>query len=90
MPVTLPTPVNINANITYVVSYHTNGAYVATNNGFANAVTSGPLTAPSAATSDGNGVFAYGGNGTNGLFPTSTFGASNYYADLVFRPQLAT
>jgi hypothetical protein len=61
MPVTLPTPVNINANITYVVSYHTNGAYVATNNGFANAVTSGPLTAPSAATSDGNGVFAYGG-----------------------------
>ncbi len=87
--VTLPTPVNINANTTYVTSYHTNGAYAATNNFFTNAVSSGPLTAPSSSTSGGNGVYAYGGNGTNGLFPTNTFGASNYWADVVFRPQLA-
>ncbi|MEH2514174.1 VCBS repeat-containing protein [Nitrobacteraceae bacterium AZCC 1564] len=87
--VTLPTPVNINANTTYVASYHTNGAYVVTNNFFTSPVTSGPLTAPSSSASGGNGVYGYGGNGTTGLFPTNTFSASNYYADVVFRPQLA-
>jgi hypothetical protein len=87
--VTLATPVNINANTTYVTSYHTNGAYAATNNFFTSPLTSGPLTAPSTSTSGGNGIYGYGGNGTTGLFPTSTFGASNYYSDVVFRPQLA-
>ncbi|WP_424630930.1 DUF4082 domain-containing protein [Bradyrhizobium sp. SYSU BS000235] len=88
--VTLATPVNINANTTYVTSYHTNGAYAATNNFFTSPLTSGPLTAPSTTgVAGGNGVYGYGGNGTTGLFPTSTFGASNYYSDVVFRPQLA-
>ena len=48
--VTLPTPVSITANTTYVASYHTTGAYVATNNFFTSAVTSGPLTAPATTT----------------------------------------
>ena len=48
--VTLATPVSITANTTYVASYHTTGAYVATNNFFTTAVTSGPLTAPSTTT----------------------------------------
>ena len=86
--VTLATPVSIAANTTYVASYHTNGTYVATDNFFTNALTSGTLTAPSSASSGGNGVYAYGGTNTAGLFPTNTFSASNYYADVVFRPQL--
>jgi VCBS repeat-containing protein len=87
--VTLATPVSIAANTTYVVSYHTTGAYVATDNFFTSALTSGVLTAPATGTSGGNGVYAYGGTNTAGVFPTSTFSAANYYADVVFRPQLA-
>ena len=74
--VTLATPVSIAANTTYVASYHTSGAYVATSNFFTNAVASGPLTAPSSASSGGNGVYSYGGTNTAGIFPTSTFSAS--------------
>ncbi|UPJ60690.1 DUF4082 domain-containing protein [Bradyrhizobium sp. 192] len=84
--VNLATPVTISANTTYVASYHTNGAYVATNNFFANSFTSDSLTAPSSATSGGNGVYSYGGTSTNGLFPTNTFASSNYWADVVFVP----
>ncbi|TAZ48456.1 DUF4082 domain-containing protein (plasmid) [Rhizobium leguminosarum] len=82
------TPVTIAANTNYVASYHTTGAYVATDSFFANAVTNGPLTAQSSAVAGGNGVSAYGGSATTGLFPNSTFNAANYYADVVFRPQL--
>ncbi|RSC21335.1 DUF4082 domain-containing protein, partial [Rhizobium sophoriradicis] len=83
------TPVTITANTTYVASYHTTGAYVATNNFFTTAVTNGPLTAPSSAVAGGNGVYAYGGSATTGLFPNATFNSANYYADVIFRPQLA-
>ncbi|MBB2706461.1 MULTISPECIES: DUF4082 domain-containing protein [Rhizobium] len=79
------TPFTIAANTTYVASYHTTGAYVATGGFFNNAVTSGPLTAAAS----GNGVYSYGGSATTGLFPTSTYDSTNYYADVVFRPQLA-
>ncbi|WP_143539957.1 putative Ig domain-containing protein, partial [Rhizobium sophoriradicis] len=79
------TPVTITANTTYVASYHTTGAYVATNNFFTTAVTNGPLTA----TASGNGVYRYGGSATAGIFPNATFGASNYWADVVFRPSTA-
>ncbi|WP_179612979.1 DUF4082 domain-containing protein [Rhizobium leguminosarum] len=79
------TPFTIAANTTYVASYHTTGAYVATDSFFTAAVTNGPLTAPAS----GNGLYAYGGSATAGLFPTSTFNSANYYADVIFRPQLA-
>lgn len=88
--VQLTTPINISANTTYITSYHTTGGYVATNNFFANAVTSGVLTAPSSSSSGGNGVYRYGGNASTSIFPNSTWNASNYYADVVFQPQLAT
>ncbi|MFK4577978.1 DUF4082 domain-containing protein [Bradyrhizobium ottawaense] len=88
--VNLATPVTISANTTYVASYHTNGSYVATSNFFANSFTSGNLTAPSSGTSGGNGVYSYGGTSTAGIFPTSTFASSNYWADLVFVPSSGT
>ncbi|WP_430523390.1 DUF4082 domain-containing protein [Rhizobium binxianense] len=87
--VNFATPFTIAANTTYVASYHTTGTYVATNGFYTAPVTSGPLTAPSSAAAGGNGVYAYGGSATTGLFPTSTFDSANYYADVVFRPQLA-
>lgn len=86
--VALATPVSIAANTTYVASYHTTGTYVATTNYFTNSITNGPLTAPSSSASGGNGVYAYGGTASTGLFPTNTFAAANYWADVVFQPQL--
>ncbi|WP_454618196.1 DUF4082 domain-containing protein [Bradyrhizobium cenepequi] len=86
--VQLPTPVSINANTTYIASYHTTGAYVASGGFFTSPVTSGPLTAPSSAGAGGNGVYAYGGTSSTGLFPTNSFNSTNYWADVVFQPQL--
>ena len=89
--VNFATPVTIAANTTYVASYHTTGTYVATNNFYTSAVTNGPLTALSSAAAGGNGVYAYGGSVTTGIFPNATFGAANYWADVVFvRPSTNT
>jgi len=84
--VNLAAPVSITANTTYVASYHTTGAYAATNSFFTTPLTSGPLTAPSGT----NGVYRYGGSATAGIFPNSSFSSSNYYADVVFRPTLVS
>ena len=54
-------PVAINANTTYVASYHSSGNYAADPGLFNNSVTNGPLTAPSSSSVGGNGVYAYGG-----------------------------
>jgi hypothetical protein len=74
-------PVTLTTGTTYVVSYHTTGFYSADGNYFANALTSGPLTAPSSASSNGNGVYAYG---STSLFPASTFNSTNYWVDVAF------
>ncbi|WP_133123175.1 DUF4082 domain-containing protein, partial [Methylobacterium frigidaeris] len=80
---TFSNPVSLTPGATYTASYHTNaGRYSQTANGFANAVTSGPLTAPSA----GNGVYAYG---SSSLFPTNTYNKTNYWVDVVFNPSAA-
>jgi hypothetical protein len=76
-------PVPIEANTTYVVSYHTTvGHYAANNNYFGTAVVNGPLTAPADGAAGGNGVYIYGAGG----FPTQTFQATNYWVDVVFEP----
>ncbi|CCM79031.1 hypothetical protein BN77_p10272 [Rhizobium mesoamericanum STM3625] len=62
---------------------------MATDGFFTSDVSSGPLTALSSASAGGNGVYAYGGSASSGLFPTSTYDSANYWADVVFRPQLA-
>lgn len=84
--VNLGAPVSVTAGTTYVASFHTDvGFYSANTNFFNTATTNGPLTAPSSASSGGNGVYAYGSAST---FPTNSFGASNYWVDPVFQ-QLA-
>ena len=73
------TPVPVTAGTTYVASYFTNtGHYAYTSGGLSSAVTNGPLTALAA-----GGVYAYGAPNT---FPSNTFGASNYWVDVVYSP----
>ena len=77
---TLSAPIAIQAGATYVVSYGTTQNYAATANYFTTAH-SGPdgvLTAGVA-----SGVFA---DGTPGVFPTASYNASNYWADVTFVP----
>ena len=76
-------PVTLTVGATYVVSYHTNGFYSADGNYFANALTNGPLTAPSSASSGGNGVYAYG---STSVFPTNSYNSANYWVDVAFAP----
>ncbi|MFE0759176.1 DUF4082 domain-containing protein [Inquilinus sp. NPDC058860] len=82
----LAQPVAIDANTTYIASYHSNGHYAATPNYFADDVVNGHLRALADATGGGNGVFAYGASGS---FPNGSFNRTNYSADVVFNPQLA-
>jgi mono/diheme cytochrome c family protein len=68
--VALSQEVAIQANTTYVVSYHSNGFYSATGDFFNADVSSNNLHALSDALSGGNGVYAYG---PSGVFPTYGF-----------------
>jgi hypothetical protein len=79
--VTFSSPVAVTAGTTYVASVTMgNGFYIATSGGLTSDVINGPLTAPSSASSGGNGVF----DASPGVFPTSSFGASNYWIDVSF------
>ena len=62
---TLPSPVPVTANTTYVASYYAPvGRYASNSNYFANAaVTRGPLTALRNGTDGSNGVYRYGATG---------------------------
>jgi hypothetical protein len=85
--------VAINANTTYIASYHApNGHYAATNNYFASGgFDSAPLHALGDGVDGANGVYKYGPSG--GLFSgggPDTFQASNYWVDVVFEPADAT
>ena len=76
---TLGTPVQIDANTTYVVSVNNNTRYAIGDQGLANAIINGPLSS----VGDGaNGVF----NDLPGLFPAGTYHNSNYFRDVLFTP----
>ncbi len=73
-------PVAVTANTTYVVSYYApNGHYAYTANGFGAAVDNPPLHALASGAAGGNGVYRYGSSG----YPTDSFGAANYWVDVV-------
>ncbi|MFS0515834.1 N,N-dimethylformamidase beta subunit family domain-containing protein [Nostoc sp. UIC 10607] len=73
----LETPVNIQANTTYVVSVNINAYYVATYDELASSIVNGDLTS----VADGNnGVY----NSNPNYFPTSSFRNTNYYRDIAF------
>jgi hypothetical protein len=79
------TPLSISANKTYIATYFVKGGhYAGDNQGLANKVTSGPLTAPaSSQAAGGNGVYIYG---SSLLRPNSTYQATNYWVDISFTP----
>jgi hypothetical protein len=82
--VSLDNPVAIDADTTYVASYHApQGNYAAINGYFASGgFDSPPLHAIANGDPDGpNGVFRYG---AGGVFPADTFQSSNYLVDVVF------
>ncbi|WP_240197714.1 DUF4082 domain-containing protein [Nonomuraea lactucae] len=76
------TPVAINANTTYVVTYHTtSGNYAVNRSYFTTPYANGPLVALASGTEGGNGLYRY--SATN-AFPTSSYQASNYWVDVIF------
>ena len=69
----------VSAGTVYVAGYSApNGHYSVTPNGFAKAVSNGPVQALATGTS-ADGVF-----GQPGEFPTSTFNGNNYFVDVMF------
>ena len=75
-------PVAIEANTTYIASYHTDGGFYYTWYAFQNqGIDVPPLHALKDGVDGGNGVYIYGSGGTP---PTETFNQSNYWVDPVF------
>ncbi len=74
--VSFSSPIQITAGTTFVASYHSSGYYSQTSGYFNSAYTKGPLTV-----AQNGGVYAYG---TNSTFPGNSYGASNYWVDVVF------
>ncbi len=79
------TPVSISANTVYVASYHAPAGRYAVDEGYFAALPldSPPLHALKDGSAGGNGVYRYG---AATAFPDATFGASNYWVDVVFAP----
>jgi hypothetical protein len=85
--VSFATPVGIQANTTYVASYHTDvGHYAGTPQGLASSADNGPLHALASGAAGGNGVYVYGSGG----FPNQSFNANNYWVDVVYSGSSAT
>ncbi len=74
--VNFSSPVAVTAGATYTISYHTNSGHYSVARDYFNApLEVGPLNTPTNA-----GVYAYG---ANGIFPSQSYQASNYYVDVV-------
>ncbi|WP_424629793.1 DUF4082 domain-containing protein [Bradyrhizobium sp. SYSU BS000235] len=79
--VTFSSPVAITAGTTYIASYHSNGRYAVDGGYFNTDHVSGSLTA----SAGDNGLYTYS---AGNAFPTSSFGGSNYWVDVLFNPVL--
>jgi hypothetical protein len=79
----LASPVPIDANTTYVVSYYAPNGHYSVDEGYFSSAgrDAGPLHALADGFDGGNGVYRYG---TGGGFPTSTYASGNYWVDVVF------
>jgi hypothetical protein len=87
-------PVSVTPNTTYVASYFAPKGHYAQTSGYfypppspppdgGGTVDAGPLHALRNTPTSGNGVYTYAGASA---FPASTFGAENYWVDVVFSP----
>ena len=76
-------PVAIQANTTYVISYFApNGHNATTENYFSTARTKGPLIGLADGTDGPNGVYHIGSS----AFPTDTWHQNSYWVDVIFMP----
>lgn len=82
----MSSPVAIQSNTTYIVSYHApNGMYSVDVGYFASSgFNNGPLRALGDGEDGLNGLFAYA---IGGVFPTQSFNSANYWVDVVFEPE---
>lgn len=82
---TFKMPVVIQANTVYIASYYTPvGQYLYSSNYFTNnSAGNSFLKALSSGEEGANGVFKYG---PGGIFPTESFDNTNYWVDVVFKP----
>ena len=80
-----PTPVVIQADTVYIASYYTPvGRYMFQKDFFTNnAASNSFLTAPATSVDESNGVYKYS---ENTAFPTESFNGTNYWVDVVFKP----
>lgn len=79
-------PVQIAANVPYVVSYYApQGHYSYNDNYFTKAHSKGKLTALANTSTVGNGLYVYS-SGT--AFPTHTYKADNYWVDVLFNTKV--
>ena len=80
--VSFPAPAQVSANTTYVVSYHTDAGFYSSTGGYFNGAGADawPLHALASGVDGANGVYVYGAS----AFPTNSFGATNYWVDVVF------
>jgi hypothetical protein len=78
--VAFPHPIPVVARTTYIISYHSRGAYSSTDDYFASTVVNGPLRALANGEDGPNGVFSYGAS----AFPTRSYRGANYWVDVVF------
>jgi len=80
-----PSPVPVQANTTYVISYYAPAGHYASDSGyFSSATDHPPLHALADGTDGPNGVYVYGA----GAFPTQSFKSANYWVDVVFSATL--
>ena len=81
---TFSSPVVVQANTTYVVSYYAPNGHYAANGGYfsGNTAVYGAMRALASGTDGPNGVYRYGAGGG---FPTSSYNAANYWVDVVYR-----
>ena len=87
-PIIFSQPVSIEANTVYVASYNTGSGhyYAVDQNYFVTQVDNGPLHALSSSESGGNGVYTYGAASIS----SSSYLASNYWVDVLFKPTGST
>ena len=79
--VSFPNPVQVSANTTYVISYHTDVGFYSSTGGYFNGAGADawPLHALATGVDGADGVYVYGAS----AFPTNSFGATNYWVDVV-------
>ncbi|HEX5495759.1 MAG TPA: DUF4082 domain-containing protein [Mycobacteriales bacterium] len=84
---TFAEPVSVQANTTYVVSYHTDTGFYSSSRGYfgAQEASFGAVHALRSGVDGSNGVFRYGAGG----FPASSFSSTNYWVDVLFTNSLS-